>query len=40
MAIPEGVAMIGLGISLWRTRRQAASVPAVQPATTETAPVR
>jgi hypothetical protein len=40
MAVPEGVAMIGLGISLWRTQREAAASPAVQPAAPETAAVR
>ncbi|MBO0844712.1 MAG: hypothetical protein J2P22_04780 [Nocardioides sp.] len=40
MAVPEGVALIGLGISLWRDQRNAAAVAAVQPATPETAAVR
>jgi hypothetical protein len=41
MAVPEGIAMIGLGISLWRSQREtAASAPAVRPASAETATVR
>ena len=39
MAIPEGVALIGLGISLWRDQRTADHA-AVQPAAPETAAVR
>jgi hypothetical protein len=32
MAVPEGIALIGLGVSLWRTQRQAApAAPAVSP---------
>jgi len=40
LAVPEGVALIGLGISLWRDQRNAGSAEAVQPATPETAAVR
>ncbi len=40
MAVPEGVALIGLGISLWRDQHNAGSAQAVQPATPETAAVR
>jgi hypothetical protein len=40
MAVPEGVAMIGLGISLWRTQRNAGPAPAVRPAPVETAALR
>jgi hypothetical protein len=40
MAVPEGVALIGLGISLWRDQHNAGSAEAVQPATPETAAVR
>jgi hypothetical protein len=33
MAVPEGIALIGLGVSLWRTQRQAApATPAFSPA--------
>lgn len=43
MAVPEGLAMLGLGISLWRDQRNAASAPVVEPvtpaATAETATV-
>jgi peptidyl-tRNA hydrolase len=32
MAVPEGIALIGLGVSLWRTQRQAApTTPAFRP---------
>jgi hypothetical protein len=31
MAVPEGVALIGLGVSLWRTQRQASSSVQVTP---------
>jgi peptidyl-tRNA hydrolase len=40
MAVPEGVALIGLGISLWRDQRKAVDAAAVQPVTPETAAVR
>jgi len=41
MAVPEGVALIGLGISLWRDQRRATTVHgAVEPASAETATVR
>jgi hypothetical protein len=40
MAVPEGVALIGLGISLWRDQRNAGPAAAVQPAATETVAVR
>jgi hypothetical protein len=33
MAVPEGVALIGLGVSLWRDQRNAAGAPAPLPAT-------
>jgi hypothetical protein len=29
MAVPEGIALIGLGVSLWRNHRETASLPAV-----------
>jgi hypothetical protein len=32
MAVPEGVALIGLGISLWRDQRSVTTEPAAQPA--------
>jgi hypothetical protein len=37
MAVPEGVALIGLGVSLWRDQRNAAGAPAPLP---ETVPAR
>ena len=40
LAVPEGVALIGLGTSLWRDQRNPAHVPAVQPTRAETAAVR
>jgi hypothetical protein len=40
LAVPEGVAMVGLGISLWRDQRRASGTAAVRPTTTETAAVR
>ena len=41
MAVPEGVALIGLGISLWRDQRRATTVDGVvEPASAETATVR
>lgn len=39
MAVPEGVALIGLGISLWRDQRRAATA-ALEPATPVAAAVR
>lgn len=39
MAVPEGVALIGLGVSLWR-HQHAADATTVQPATLQAAPVR
>jgi hypothetical protein len=39
MAIPEGVALIGLGISLWHDQRTGDHA-AVKPAAAETAAVR
>jgi hypothetical protein len=33
MAVPEGLALIGLGVSLWRDQRNAAGAPAALPAT-------
>lgn len=39
LAVPEGLAMLALGISLWRDQRNAASAPATQPATAETVTV-
>jgi hypothetical protein len=41
-AVPTGVALIGLGISLWRTTRRPDAVPAAGPATArvEQSPVR
>jgi hypothetical protein len=38
--VPEGVAMIGLGISLWRDQRRASAVAASQPVTPEAAVAR
>jgi hypothetical protein len=40
MAVPEGVALIGLGISLWRDQRTTGDAAAIQPATPEIAAVR
>jgi hypothetical protein len=40
MAVPEGIALIGLGISLWRDQRTAGDAAAVQTATPEIAAVR
>lgn len=36
MAVPEGVAMIGLGISLWRSRGLAGTPTEVESVTTQT----
>lgn len=36
MAVPEGVAMLALGVSLWRDQRNAVDVPAARPAPAET----
>lgn len=40
MAVPEGVALVALGVSLWRDQRNAAGAPAAQPATAGTVAVR
>jgi hypothetical protein len=36
MAVPEGVALVALGTSLWRTQRDAVGAPAARPARAET----
>jgi hypothetical protein len=40
MAVPEGIAMIGLGISLWRDQRKTAVAPAAQAAAAEAVTVQ
>jgi hypothetical protein len=41
MAVPEGIALIGLGVSLWRDQRRATTVQrVVEPVSIETASVR
>lgn len=40
LAVPEGVAMVGLGISLWRDQRKSSGTADVRPTTPETAAVR
>jgi hypothetical protein len=40
LAVPEGVALIALGVSLWRDQRNATGAPAAQPAAAETVAVR
>lgn len=40
MAVPEGLALIGLGVSLWRDQRNAADAPSARPAAAETVTVR
>jgi hypothetical protein len=37
MAVPEGIALIGLGISLWRSLRQTGSPADVESEATRTA---
>ena len=37
MAVPEGLAMLGLGISLWRTQRNAVTAAVAEPVTAATA---
>jgi len=40
MAVPEGVALIGLGVSLWRDQRNAVEASAAEPTRAETVAVR
>lgn len=39
MAVPEGLAMLGLGVSLWRDQRHADQVVTARPVATQTVPV-
>lgn len=40
LAVPEGIALVGLGISLWRDQRKTAAAPELPTSTREQLPVR